>query len=182
MSSLKLNKKTVDTLEISTYQGFENAYKLFSKKMYSVCYSKINDKEICRDIIQNIFKSVWERKATIKINGSVEHYLMKAAKFKIIDYYKLKSTQQNRFMLEIQDQTISDNTTDNDVSFNELQEKINTSLDKLPKQCKKVFLLSRNDGVSNKEIASNLFISERAVAYHIAKAISFLKNELVEYQ
>ncbi|MDO5968253.1 RNA polymerase sigma-70 factor [Flavivirga aquimarina] len=181
LSHLKSNKNTIPIFDIKTPEGFEKTYKMFSKKMYSICYSKVNDKEISRDIVQNIFKSLWERKDSIEINSSMEHYLIKAVKFKVIDYYRAKASKKDHLIYAYEENTSFDNTTDNDVSFNELQDKIDAVVDKLPKQCKNVYKLSREKGVSNKEIATSLFISERAVAYHISKAVSSLKNELVEY-
>ncbi|WP_400262255.1 sigma-70 family RNA polymerase sigma factor [Sphingobacterium sp. SG20118] len=63
----------------------------------------------------------------------------------------------------------------------ELSQKISTLVNKLPAQCKNVFQMSRDQGLTNKEIANKLLISERAVEYHISKALKTLKTELNDY-
>jgi hypothetical protein len=58
---------------------------------------------------------------------------------------------------------------------------LDQAVDSLPKQCKNVYKLSRDEGLTNKEIATNLLISERAVEYHISKALSVIKIRLKKY-
>jgi len=73
------------------------------------------------------------------------------------------------------------NYTENEVMVSSLSERITNLIENLPSQCRRVFKMSREQGLSNKEIASDLLISERAVEYHISKAVTSLKSHLTEY-
>ena len=66
--------------------------------------------------------------------------------------------------------------------FNNLKEQVNVLVDTLPCQCKRVYKMSREQGLNNKEIASALLITERAVEYHIAKALQMLRANLTPYR
>ena len=165
-------------LNLKTTEGFEMVYEAFSNKMYKIGYSKTGDKDITREIIQEIFKSLWERRNTLEINGVIEHYLMRALKFKIIDHYRSVVTAKKKNTEILNGYTEYTHSTEEDIAFNELQEKVEKVVDKLPSRCKEVYQLSREQGFSNKEIALNLLISERAVAYHISNALTSLKKEL----
>ncbi len=149
--------------------------------MYELCYSKINNAEETREIIQDIFKSLWERKDDLTIDGCIGNYLMRSVKFKVIDYYRAKNCHQKHHNTITASYSDLDTTTEDNLSYNELQDQIGVLVEKLPKQCKNVYRLSREKGLTNKEIASFLLISERAVAYHIAKATTYLKQRLLDY-
>lgn len=163
---------------LNTAEGFELVYKTYSNKMYKIGYAKTGSKDITSEIIQDIFKSVWERKNTLRINVSVENYLMRALKFKIIDHYR-SATVVRRGKREILENYVDrTHTTEEDIAYNELKEKVDCAVDKLSSKCKKVYQLSREQGYSNKQIAEDLLISERAVAYHISNAMTNLKKDL----
>lgn len=149
--------------------------------MYLICHSKIGNSEVAREIIQDIFKSIWERKDSINLNSSVENYLMGALKLKIIDHFRTEISHQKHLKCIFEDYCEQDNCTENSVGYNELQNKVNQLVDTLPCQCKNVYKLNKEQGLSIKQIASKLLISERAVTYHLTKATSFLKEELTEY-
>ena len=175
----KKGKIGVNTpLNIKTPEGFKQLYDLYSNKMYKVCLSLTKDKELAGDLVQEVFESIWKRGDRLVIEGVIEHYLLRAVKLRLIDYYRTKTSHQNHEECAFSEHCLQDNYTEHEVLFNELQDKVNELLDKLPCQCRKVYTLSQNQGLSNKEIASRLLISEAAVSYHLKKATSFLKEKL----
>ncbi|MEM9389504.1 MAG: sigma-70 family RNA polymerase sigma factor [Bacteroidota bacterium] len=168
--------------DFKTYAGFEQLYGLFAEKMFRIAVSQTGDEEIAKEIIQEIFKSIWERRETLKIDGLVENYLMRALKLKIIDHYRSKYSSKVIAKEEIPDlHCNATNCTDDTVAFNELASNIRQLVDRLPCQCRKVFMMSHMQGMSNKEIASALLITERAVAYHLVRAKEFLETKLPDY-
>ena len=67
----------------NSFIEFEAVYNLYWKKLYSICYKSIEDPDIAKDLVQDIFISLWERQEELIINDSLERYLVKAAKFKV---------------------------------------------------------------------------------------------------
>ncbi len=156
------------------------AYELYWEKVFAVCYNNIKEVEPAKGMVQEIFKSLWERRAELEIE-KIEHYLIRSAKFKTFEYIRNKVNRQKHNEFQVMDCSISSNCTEEQVLFNNLKEKVNLLVDTLPCQCKRVYKMSREQGMSNKEIANMLYISERAVEYHITKAMSKLKVGLANY-
>jgi RNA polymerase sigma-70 factor (family 1) len=161
--------------------SFKEIYNLYWEKVFSVCYAHIGEKESAKGMVQEIFKSLWERKDELEITQSVEKYLVRSAKFKVFEYIRNKKIREKHLENIVLLQVTSVNSTENDVMLGTLTEKISALIEKLPNQCRKVFKMSREDGLSNKEIACDLLISERAVEYHISRAVTALKSNLKEY-
>lgn len=161
-------------------QSFEMAYELYWEKVFAVCYNNIKEVEPAKGMVQEIFKSLWERRAELEIE-KIEHYLIRSAKFKTFEYIRNKVNRQRHNEFQMMDCSVSNNCTEEQVLFNNLKEKVNVLVDTLPCQCKRVYKMSREQGMSNKEIANLLYISERAVEYHITKAMSRLKVGLASY-
>ncbi len=156
------------------------AYELYWEKVFAVCYNNIKEVEPAQGMVQEIFKSLWERRAELELE-KIEHYLIRSAKFKTFEYIRNKVNRQKHNEFQMMDCSVSSNCTEEQVLFNDLKEKVNVLVDTLPCQCKRVYKMSREQGMSNKEIASMLYISERAVEYHITKAMSRLKVGLASY-
>ena len=71
--------------------------------------------------------------------------------------------------------------TENSVIFNDFYNKAQTCIEKMPPKRKMVYKLSRQEGMSAKEIAEELGISKRTVEGHIAEALNFLRAEMAKY-
>ena len=63
----------------------------------------------------------------------------------------------------------------------ELQEKIITAIENMPDKQKRVFILSRYEGLKYKEIAAQLGLSIRTVEVHISNALRYMREELSDY-
>lgn len=163
---LSINRKT-----------FEDAYHRYWEKVYAVCYNNIRDVEIAKEMVQDIFKSLWERRTELGLEN-VERYLVRSAKLKAFEFIRNKTTRQKIDEFNYQGCINSSNCTEEQIFFNDLKENVDLLVDSLPCQCKRVYKMSREDGLSNREIAEKLTISERAVEYHITRAMRTLKVNL----
>jgi len=177
---LKANQPISVKLTRIDQASFERAYDLYWEKIFAVCYNNIKELEPAKGMVQDIFKSLWERRDELELQN-VEHYLVRAAKFKVFEYIRNKVNRQKHNEFQAMDCRVASNCTEEQVLFNDLKEKVNLLVDTLPCQCKRVYKMSREQGMSNKEIAGMLYISERAVEYHITKAMSRLKVGLASY-
>ncbi|MVM34118.1 RNA polymerase sigma-70 factor [Spirosoma sp. HMF4905] len=162
-------------------QSFREIYLQHWEQVFNVCYSNLRDVEVAKGMVQDIFKSLWERRDELEITTSIERYLVRSAKFKVFEHLRNSKIRQEYAAECITHKSTASNSTENDVLYNNLKEKVSNLVETLPAQCRNVFRMSREQGLSNKEIASLLLISERAVEYHITRALSTLKTNLSEY-
>ncbi|MEM9389146.1 MAG: RNA polymerase sigma-70 factor [Bacteroidota bacterium] len=170
------------SLDITTAKGFEEIYRQYWEKVFAVCYNSTEDPEVAQNMTQDIFKSVWERRNTLKIEKAIEHYLVRAAKNKVAEHFRNEAIRKKHFDASKIDYCVAANCTEEDVAFTCLVEELNLIVDQLPCQCRKVFKMSREKGLTNRQIASQLNITERAVEYHITKALRVLKQNLTDYE
>ena len=161
-------------------QSFEKSYDLYWEKVFAVCYHNVGETEVAKEMVQDIFKSLWERRQELELE-KIENYLMRAAKFKAFEYIRNKVNRQRHDKFQFLDCSFASNCTEEQVFFNDLKEKIDILVDTLPCQCKKVYKMSREQGLKTTEIARILDISERAVEYHITRATGRLKTGLAGY-
>lgn len=159
-------------------KNFEQIYLRHWEDMFAFCLSNIQDEEHSKEIVQDVFKSVWERREELRLKD-VERYLIRSVKLKTFEYIRNKVSRQQHLnnISNITESQYSDNT----LIAEELANKISKLVNTLPNQCRKVFQMSREQGLTNKQIAQELVISERAVEYHISRALKTLKTELIEY-
>lgn len=160
---------------------FKELYQLHWERVFAVCYNNLQDVEVAKGMVQEIFKSLWERRQELEITVSVERYLLRAAKLKVFEHLRNTKVRREHIQHIRMLECGSAHYTENDVMYNSLKEKVSGLVDTLPNQCRKVFKLSREQGLSNREISQSLLISERAVEYHITRALSTLKANLTEY-
>ncbi len=161
---------------------FERLYKSCWKKLFGICYHQIRNEDIAKEIVQDIFRSLWERRESLQIRGSAEQYLIRAAKLEIMDYFRTMASREVHLTCIFSDYCDSDTCTEQDIHARDLKKHVELLVDSLPCQCREVYRRSRELGMSNKEIASSLLISVKAVEYHMTKALSFLKRNLQEYK
>lgn len=146
------------------------------------------DIEIAKDIVQEAFYNLWEKRSSLPENSDLKSYLYQATRNNCLNYLKRLKVQEkyekrildNYNDLLLNHEALSQLNVDA-LSFNELLEALNKAISNLPPKCREVFELSRVDGMKNREIAEQLNISVKAVEGHISKALKQLKDQLNSY-
>ncbi|MBN1117892.1 MAG: RNA polymerase sigma-70 factor [Bacteroidales bacterium] len=158
---------------------FEQIYHKSFNVLCNKAYRMTNDVNAAKDIVQNVFLRFWNMKDTLIINTKPEAYLYRAVVNETLNYLdkkkRLTIIQDDKEAVNI----ASGQTTEEEIHFSELQQKVNTLLAQLPPKCRRVFLLSRFENMTYKEIAGFLNISENTVDNHIKKALALFRNELL---
>lgn len=161
---------------------FEETYRTYWRKIFGICLHHTHDEILSEEIVQEIFRSLWERRETFEVTGPIENYLVRAAKMEIMDYFRTATRQQKISQTALSNFTECDYSTEHSIYANALEDRINNLVEKLPVQCKEVYTQSRVKGLNNREIASDLSISIKTVEYHITRALSFLRSNLSGYE
>ena len=169
------DKELLEQVALSNSEAFRVLHDKYSSKMFLYAFSILKNKQVCEDIIQNIFIAFWTKRKTVRINN-IKSYLFRAVKYQIFNYFRdQKISNEDVSRLNIIDVSIS---ASKNMEYEELELAIYNSFLKLPKRCKEIFELSRYQNKSNKEISEELEISIQAVKNQISKAISSIKKDL----
>ena len=138
----------------------------------------LNNEPAAEDLVQQIFCTLWENRSQLQIE-SYEAYLRRAV------YNRCISTIQNRkatTFADIEEDSFtvaSYHTTDGDLLAKETKTKIDAAINSLPAACRAIFILSRFESLSNKEIAQELNLSIKTVENQMTKALRLLKTALL---
>ena len=161
-------------------QAFEVLYKRYWPQLTDAAYKRLQSRKKAEDLVQDLFLSLYTKKASLEFTVSLKAYLNQALKFKVLNAFRAEvirtSYVKNSFFTEF-----CKNDFANAVEGKELQKRIGLILQTLPRKCRQVFLLSRTENLTNKEIALEMNISVSTVEKHIGKALKVLRENLQEY-
>ncbi|MEM9681154.1 MAG: RNA polymerase sigma-70 factor [Bacteroidota bacterium] len=170
--------------DIRTEAGFTAIYEQYVEYVYSVCYRYLSDINLSEDTASKIFTSLWERRDILYKEtwneDSWRRYLAKAVKHKVYDYFRSREQSNNYISTIVRELHPAENTTEREIYLGELAEQVSHYVNQLPPKCKEVFLLSRENGLSHKEISKLLSISNNAIKKHITRALNHLRENLPE--
>ncbi len=172
--STYLDEQLLLLLKNNDEGAFTELYIRYWDKLFTIAARKLGNPSEAEEIIQDIFLDLWNRRTTLQINSAVKSYLAVAVKYRVINLLAHKY-QVLRFEKEI-NKNEADYSTTQWLSFEELQERLAALVAQLPEKCRIVFTLSRNEGLSQKQIASRLGIAEKTVESHLSKALRDLRT------
>lgn len=165
----------LEKIVLNDSKAFKILHDKYASKMFFYAYNIIKDKEVCEDIIQNLFIDFWIKRSHSKINN-VKSYLFRSVKYQVFNYFRdQKFLYEDLHRLNIIDISIC---ASKKMEYHELEDAIQTSVAKLPKRCREIFELSRFQYKSNKEISEELNISIQAVKNQISKALISIRGDL----
>jgi len=157
--------------------AFEQIYNRYWNSLLSEAYRLTGSKAFSKDLVQDIFVAIYQKAARIEIKYSFKAYLFQTLRYKIInarrDYLIHDHCHQDIYY-----RSISENVFPSPLETKELHQHVRSAVAELPKKCKQVFLLSREEQYSHKAISRQLNISTSTVEKHIVKALKILKVKL----
>lgn len=175
----KLRSGHRDTYEALFQEHYKNLV-LYAKKF-------VLETEIARDIVQDVFIYIWEKRQKIHLEKSVSSYLFRAVRNACINHLKKESTKENyirQFLLSVNNYELNAGKAADVheiVVHKDLLKRIELIIESLPEQCKSMFRMSRFRGLKNKEIAEIYSVSPRTVETQIYRALKVLKEDLKSY-
>ena len=142
-------------------------------QMVKTATRKTGKAEVAKELVQDVFLQVYLHKDSLRKMISPKGYLFTALKNRIFNFYRKELAQ--RKLEEVLYQNIKEcsNDVQNYIEHKELLQLVQAKIKKLPPQCQTVYLLSRQNQLSHREISRLLNISTNTVEQHIKKLCSF---------
>lgn len=181
---MTLNTKTLESIRQGDINAFNSLFKDVYPMLYIHCRKFIADTDEAKDILQNVFMRLWEKRDDIDIHTSINAYLHRSVQNECLNHLRSKG-KSFLSMDEAADNTgleiPSDVDPDSDISIYEIEHITSKTIEELPPQCRSIFKLSRINGLKNQEIADIMEISVRTVETQIYRALKILKSNLKDY-
>lgn len=163
------------SLQKGDYTAFEIIYNYHKKNMAGRLFSLLKSWDLVEDVLQELFIKLWQKRENIDTEKAIDAYLYRIATNLVNDYFR--GISKDKKLAEELWLRISElyNPFD-EISQDKADHELFRSIDQLPEQRKRVFLLCKMERKSYAEVAGLLQISEAAVNDHITKANRFLKD------
>jgi len=183
-----MNESTTQLSDDTLIQSFKNGsnkafteiYNRYWKKLFTAAANKLDNHEEAEDIVQQIFVSIWLRREQLDIHAQLHSYLAVAVRYRVFKALNARSKHKHcgDDVLESALLNIPDDSTRQWLQFDETNMRVNNLVATLPEKCRLIFEMSRLEGHSHKQIASELKLSEKTVEWYIGKAIKVIKKGL----
>lgn len=165
---------------IETKSDFEKIFNAHYSNLCAYANNFLKDVDASEEVVQEVLFKLWTNKDNIIITSSVQSYLFRAvrnASLNLLKHVNIREDYKIQNEYEMQDELSSED----EMIVSELDQKIREAIDQLPIERKKVFILSRYEGLKYSEIADKLNISVSTVENQMVKALKFLREELKDY-
>lgn len=166
--------------KIETKQDFEKLFNIYYSNLCAYANNFLKDVDASEEVVQEILFKLWTNKDSIIITSSVQSYLFRAvrnASLNVLKHIDIREDYKVNNEYEMQNSISSED----EMIISELEQKIRNTIDQLPIERKKIFIMSRYDGLKYSEIAEKLNLSVSTVENQMVKALKFLREELIDY-
>lgn len=137
----------------------------------------LNDQEAATDVVQNLFVQLYEERENLKIQN-VKSFLFQATQNRCLNELKHKKIEHIYSEHTLNTSTEENNETEELIEAAETEARIAEAISQLPDQCRRIFEMSRIEGLKNDEIATMLNLSKRTVETQISKALKNLRETI----
>src|SRR5688572_30270502 len=161
-------------------QAFKILYEKYWAKMLVKAYVLLKSHDIAEEVVQDAFINLWKRRHTLRLKNTFHTYISAVVKYEVMS----KIAQRAKQPLYIEDIAIApahDHSTQQWLDFDVLYVQIEQSIHTLPDKCQLVFRLSREEGLTARQISETLQISPKTVEAHISKALRMLRVSLSSF-
>ena len=161
----------------------------YKSRFISFAHSYVQDLTEAEDFVMEAFMDYWEVRDILREDSNIPAYILTLVKHKCLNHLKRKQLQEDvsqrirnvaewELNIQISSLEVCEPT---ELFTNEIKEIVNRTLEQLPEQTRRIFIMSRVANKTRKEIAEEMNMTAKGVEYHIAKALSALRVNLKDY-
>ncbi len=168
----------VSKLQKGDVEAFDLVYTKYAGKLYGFAYKYLKSKAETEEMVQSVFLKIWENHKTLRKESSFKSYLFTIAYNEICTNFK-RRIHLKKFMDEqLIEKAIVTSDTDELVNYNSIKEQVDRIIDRLSERQRLIFLKSRQEGKTTKEIAQELGLSSGTVDNYISESLKFIRSNL----
>ena len=171
-----LERFLVERLKGGDVEAFDELFIKYAGKIDLFAQRYLGSKEDAEGMTQEVFIKIWENRKIIKTEHSFRSYIFTITYNAIKKFYRDKHMVFEQYKDFLHD-TLT-NSTASEISYNEIVKQVEHEVSKLTSRQKQIYILSREKGLSHKEIAEQLGISTKTVENHLSLAIKQIKKHL----
>lgn len=178
-----VDQSIIGNIKADDEQAFELLFRKYYLRLCGFANKFISDTAESEEIVQEVFLNIWKKRDQLKLDGDMHPYLFKSVQnlcFNFLEHQKVVDNYYAVIEFIYKNQAEDFNTYES-VIYSEFQEKVDKAIDSLPDECRKIFLMSRYDGLKYNKIAEQLGLSVKTIETQMSRALAKLKTELKDY-
>lgn len=171
-------EKVIALLAEDSQLALEELFNYYYPQLYNFSKAFLKSDDGIDDILQEVFLKIWRNRKKIRSNNTFKSYIFTIAQNLLLN--ELRSRLNDKKMKDKLGKLVvaEEYLSFQQLEYKELERKIDQAVESLPEKQKEIFLKSRLDGLSYKEIAEELGVTTKTIEYHISQAIRLIKNQL----
>ena len=175
---VKDDNEYVECLKKDDFSAFDALFHKYSASLYAFALSITRDSFAAEEVTQLVFLKVWEKREQIKEHLSFKSFLFSVAYHETISWLRKEKSEKIRISEFGRITDFQTSETEQSVEFRNIEGLANQLIREMPEKRKEIFMLSREQGFSNKEIAEKLGISIKTVENQMTSALKYLREKL----
>lgn len=168
----------VERLQKGDVDAFDLIYEKYSGKLYSFALKYLKSKDESEELVQSVFLKLWENYKNLKKESSFKSYLFTIAYNDMCNLFRKRNYLQKFVSDTLYENFQSSSETENSIDYKSVLEQVQQIIDKLPDRQRAIFIKSRTEGKSTKEIAKELGLSPGTVDNYISESLKFIRSRL----
>ena len=171
-------EKIINELSKDNDNSLEELFNYYYPRLYNFSKSFLKIEEGIDDILQEVFVKIWQNRKNIKSTETFNAYIFTITRNLLLNELRNRLKSQN-VKDEIRKLSVGREFSSlKEIEYNDLKAKVDDIIESLPDRQKEIFVLSRTEGLSHKEIAEKMGITTKTVEYHISHSIKYLREKL----
>lgn len=171
------NLQFIEALRSGDSKAYTTLVDIYHHKLCIYAFSLINDLQAAEDIVQNVFFRTWKNRNRLKDDFEIRSFLFKSVYNEFIDQYR-KQKQVVPLEKKYMDALTTIVENEDEHALERKIKLVKREIQNLPPKCKEIFMLSKQEGLTNIEIAEYKKVSIKSVEAHITKAFSILRQSI----
>lgn len=162
-------------------KSFDDLYFYYYPKLYAFSKTFLKVEDDINDILQEVFIKIWDNRKKIKDVETFNAWIFTITKNSIVTYFREKIRQED-FESRVRKMATGELAFNDNLEYKDLKEKVDQIVEQLPEKRRMIFKLSREEGLSNRDIAKKLEISIKTVEDHMLYSLRFLRKNLKDLE
>ncbi len=174
---LEEEKTLILGMKKDSIPSFERIFSLYHKRIYNFCLSLHQSPDDAEETVQKVFVALWEQRKQVDESKTIGAYLYSIARYMMYQDFRQSVYKKAAFDHFILNSPVTNESTKDEVLFNELVNFLESQIERLPERQREIFKLSRFKGLTYMKIAEKLNITENTVDTQIRRALDFLRDK-----
>jgi len=172
------DKILVTNLKKNSTQAFDSIFLKYAKKVYAFILGITKQHYIAEEVTQIVFIKIWEKRSHINEKFLFKSFIFSVTYNETISFLRKENSETKKIKTCFLENDFLDNGTEIKIEFQNLKSISEQIINLLPEKRKKIYKMSKEEGLSNKEIADQLHISIKTVENQMTLALKTLRKEL----